>query len=146
MKKLITLLLISPLAFAEVADELDNATYLDCKHERQIFHPDPSLSGELEKMEDQSLVIKKLDKTRAIIEIYGNPFFVVKEKNKFIWTSGGNQALRKFIHTFDTINGRLVMTRYETMAADFSLERDEDGMYKAYSHYFQCSKIEPIFK
>ena len=146
MEKLIALLLLSPLAFGEVDNESDNATYLDCKHERQIVHFDTSLSKELERMEDQSLVIKMLDETRAIVEIYGYPFFVVQKMNKFIWTTGEDQAVRKFVHTLDTTNGRLVATRYDSIAADFSLDRDENGMFKAYSHYFQCSEIEPILK
>ena len=145
MKKLLTLLLLSPLAFAEIKE-----TALDCKWERSVYNLFPT--QQLERYSDESIVVTDLGDfvDWVWIDMYGFRYKADKRSNHFTWTApDANYDSWDYRHTLDTVTGKLEVILHTGLAEDVDLEyemkREPDGTIKNNTQYYKCSKVTPLF-
>jgi len=145
IKKLLILLLLSPLAFAETKE-----TILDCKWERTVSYDNPDMKMERDK--DESVVVNEYPAHPdwATIEIYGYRYEADKKINRFIWDVPDSRfETWEYRHVLDAITGNLNVTLHQPLSDDASLElnlrREPDDTIKSFTMYYKCSKVTPLF-
>lgn len=149
MNKLLTLLLLSPLAFAQEEFGIKE-TPMFCEYQKNIYHPLPNSS--LPDWEDASLVVVDYgNKNKMIVKMYGGSFSADINTNGLDWTSvDSNFDTWEYKHRLDRYTGQLTIDSYVPISekADISLRNhdfDNDGIINQATYYFQCKKSEAIF-
>ena len=145
MKKLLTLLLLSPLVFAETKE-----TALDCKWERTVSYDNPDMKIESDK--DESVVIKESveSKDLVFIQMYGYGYKADRKVNKILWdVPDARFETWEYRHVLDTVTGNLNVTLHQPLSDDASweldLRRESDNTIKSFTAFYKCSKVTPLF-
>ncbi|MDC0180718.1 hypothetical protein OAK21_04595 [Pseudomonadota bacterium] len=129
------------MVFGSFASLQANETNLYCKYERSVFHPQPLVPQE--PLEDESVVITKMDGTNVLVSMYGSAYAGTKQNNIVKWTPWSETG--ELRHTLDGITGKLVVIFYSGGESLFPVTRDVHGWFKSTSYYYNCSKANSLF-